>query len=613
VVSATARNLVIITLDSVRADYFQGIVLDRLKAEGTWFRQAITCAPSTPESHAALFSGCYPPIHGLRNHQARSNDRTPHLLEVLEGAGFDVAACTRLASMPARVIGSSDDIVAATHELRGWRGPRRHALFFHVWRTHFPYLIASPMLRSQPPTAVMQGLLDPAVRSTILSGYEQALRCAEHELISPLEDTLRRVDAWDDTLVVIWSDHGEAFGAGGEPFHGFSLVDETLRVPVLFRGPGVPAGLVVDSQLRTIDIAPTVLELLGVTFDNRFFWRPEGESVVPWFADPGARTDRLAYAECCAGGKTIGLGRPFDSSPDPAALRRDHGFRYAVRMPPWKLVAGAAGAQLFDLRRASAESEPVDDVAGMTAAAARAMLEHTLLGVDGPSASPTSGGRALLESLGYIDDAPAPPDPASSGESLGDGDGIYPSYDLLWSTDSGHLASPRLLHYHDKNSHCELTAQHLYILGLIGDGRTVRSVLGDLAARLARSDAELLGVFPQFALDAEQLATTIERLGRQGFVVDGEPGLALAAGVTLDVVEAVLQRADDRLIADLDGLEAIAIEHMLAGTPRDQALAHARDHARDRLRDEAREVLELAAKRHLLRVRKAEQMTRVDR
>src|SRR5204862_1735167 len=86
----------------------------------------------------------------------------------------------------------------------------------------------------------------------ILSGYEAALRCAESQLISPLVDTLRRAGTWDDTLVVIWRDHGEALGAGGEPFHGFSLVDETLRLPLLLlRGPGVPAGLVIDSQVRT--------------------------------------------------------------------------------------------------------------------------------------------------------------------------------------------------------------------------------------------------------------------------------------------------------------------------------------------------------------------------
>lgn len=605
---AAARNLLLITLDSLRADYFHGSVLDRLKAEGTYFSQAITCAPSTPESHAAMFSGCYPPIHGLRNHEARANDRTPHLLEILEDAGFDVAACTRLASMPARVIGGHDDIVAATHQLRSWTRSGRHALFFHVWRTHFPYLIHPARLRSQPPMAIMDGLTDPERRRTILEGYEAAVRCAEHDLIAPLEHALQGAGLWDDTLVVVWSDHGEAFGAGGEPFHGFSLVDDVLRVPVLLRGPGVPRGLVVEHQVRTIDLFPTMLELLGLGFEGRFFWRPEGESVVPWLDDPGARADRLAYAECCAAGKSLGLGRPFGSPTDPAELHRAHGFRFAVRMPPWKLVAGASSQELFDLRRPDAEAAPLDAVQGITIAGARAMLENTLLGSDAvaPIERPVSGGRALLESLGYVDESGVPESAGSAPDALDDGDGLYPSYDVLWSTATGHLASPRLVHYHHKHSHCELSAEHLYLLELAGTGATLRAVLAELSARLDRLDPDLLGRFPQFALEPAQLARTLDRLRRQGFIVDRDRGVGLAVGVTFDLENAVLQRAEDRLTAELDGLEAVAIEHLLTGVSPVEALALARTHSQDRLRHEAREVFEFCAKRHLLRVRKAE-------
>jgi arylsulfatase A-like enzyme len=596
----TARNLLIITLDSVRADAFRGPVIDRLVAEGTYFAQAVTCAPSTPESHAAMFSGCYPPIHGLRNHEGCSNDRTPHLLEILEDAGFQVAACTRLASMPARIVGSTDDIAAAAHELRAW-GTGRHAMFFHVWRTHFPYLIDAPAIRSQAPTAIMEGLADPRMRATILAGYTEALRCAEREHVARLEELLRAAGAWDDTLVVIWSDHGEAFGAGGEPFHGFSLVDETLRVPVLLRGPGVPAGLRISHQVRTIDLFPTLLELLDVGFDGRFFWKPEGASLVPWFSDPSVREDRVAYAECCAGGKSIGLGRPFGVAPEAGAVRKARGYRWALRMPAWKLVVDGNDDQLFDLARG--EDAAVEAVGDMTAAKAKAALAATLLGIDAEQGAnaPASGGRALLESLGYLEDAPAVE--ATSGEQLSDGDGLYASYDLLWPTERGHIVAPRLLHYQTKDTHCELGAAHLYLLGLVGAGRTVGAILADLAERLVRGDATLFETFPQFSIGPAQLAATLERLARQGFLdADG----SLADGATFDLEEAVVARPADRLTASLEGLEAVALEQLLAGATRDAALAHARDHARERLCEEARDVLALAAGRHLLRVRKAE-------
>lgn len=99
-----------------------------------------------------------------------------------------------------------------------------------------------------------------------------------------------------------------------------------------------------------------------------------------------------------------------------------------------------------------------------------------------------------------------------TGPHLDARDGLYPSYDLLWSTATGHQASPRLLHYHSKQSHCALSAEQVYLLGLVGDGRTLGSALAELDARLARRDAELLRLFPQFALDADPLARTLERL-----------------------------------------------------------------------------------------------------
>jgi arylsulfatase A-like enzyme len=70
----------------------------------------------------------------------------------------------------------------------------------------------------------------------------------------------------DNTLVAVVGDHGEALGEHDLYFsHDFSLYDEVLRVPLVLRMPGrIPAGTVVDQQVRLMDLAPTFLELLGV-------------------------------------------------------------------------------------------------------------------------------------------------------------------------------------------------------------------------------------------------------------------------------------------------------------------------------------------------------------
>ena len=65
------------------------------------------------------------------------------------------------------------------------------------------------------------------------------------------------------SLIVVASDHGEAFGEHGEVSHSLFVYDTTLRVPLIIAGPGVPARTVA-SPVSLIDIAPTVLPLLGV-------------------------------------------------------------------------------------------------------------------------------------------------------------------------------------------------------------------------------------------------------------------------------------------------------------------------------------------------------------
>jgi arylsulfatase A-like enzyme len=69
-------------------------------------------------------------------------------------------------------------------------------------------------------------------------------------------------------LVVVASDHGEAFGEHGEVSHSLFVYDTTLRVPLIIAGPGVPARTV-GSPVSLVDVAPTLLRLLGVTpFDS---------------------------------------------------------------------------------------------------------------------------------------------------------------------------------------------------------------------------------------------------------------------------------------------------------------------------------------------------------
>jgi arylsulfatase A-like enzyme len=91
------------------------------------------------------------------------------------------------------------------------------------------------------------------------------------------DDTLRRLfdeleasGFLDGALVIVTSDHGEEFGEHGGLSHGASLYDELVKVPLFFVGDGVPAGVVDDRMVSSVDIVPTVFARLGLDPDPRF-------------------------------------------------------------------------------------------------------------------------------------------------------------------------------------------------------------------------------------------------------------------------------------------------------------------------------------------------------
>jgi tetratricopeptide (TPR) repeat protein len=127
----------------------------------------------------------------------------------------------------------------------------------------------------------------------------QALDALYRGEISYIDSLLQRLLAFlddrglsDSTVLVVTADHGESLGEHGEDTHGFFLYQSTLHVPLLVRAPGVRAGVRASALVRTIDVAPTVLEILGVEAPSSF----EGVSFVS--AEGEVRNlDVEAYAE----------------------------------------------------------------------------------------------------------------------------------------------------------------------------------------------------------------------------------------------------------------------------------------------------------------------------
>jgi choline-sulfatase len=270
-----ARNLVIITIDTLRADRVGAYgysaartpAMDRLAREGVMFTHAYAVAPITLTSHASLMTGRYPAGHGARHNGMRIDLRTPTLADTLARAGFATAAF--IAAYPLdrrfglikgfqtygdRMPPSRDGRVVnerpgrevvdqALEWLAGHRGDR-FFLWVHLFEPHTPYGNPSD-----------QRGLSAAAR------YDEDVAEADSQ-------AARVVDALgaarSSTLLVVAADHGEAFGEHGEIGHSIFVYDTTVRVPLIVTGPNLPAGRTIADPVALIDIAPTTLRQLGV-------------------------------------------------------------------------------------------------------------------------------------------------------------------------------------------------------------------------------------------------------------------------------------------------------------------------------------------------------------
>jgi len=310
-------NVVLLSLDTLRARSVgtYGCLrpttpwLDRFGTQGVVFDAAYTTAPHTLPAHVSVFSGLYLRTHTIRSPRQAIPPTVSTLTEHLRDAGYETAAFTEDGFVDPGVgirrgfatyrentspnlhepLGQAAATFGAGIEWLGRHRDQATFLFLHTYQVHFPYTPLPPYDQAFEPTAEP---LDPDQRD--LLRYEQETRY--------LDDQVQRVlDAIDGlglgvrTLVVVMSDHGEEFMEHGQRTHGFQLYDESTHVPLMMRLPGaVPAGLRVEEPVSLVDVAPTILDLVGATP----LVGADGQSLVPLLGAGKEKWDRRAvFAE----------------------------------------------------------------------------------------------------------------------------------------------------------------------------------------------------------------------------------------------------------------------------------------------------------------------------
>ena len=109
---------------------------------------------------------------------------------------------------------------------------------------------------------------DAIARGFYTAAYDEEIAHVDAE-VGRLFAGLQERGLWDDALIVLTSDHGEAFFEHGRWEHGSSMFDEVVSIPLLIRGPGVRPGRI-SAPTSLTDITPTILDALSIEPDASF-------------------------------------------------------------------------------------------------------------------------------------------------------------------------------------------------------------------------------------------------------------------------------------------------------------------------------------------------------
>ncbi len=413
-------NVILITLDTTRADHIgcygspgaKTPRLDALAGKGILFEQAATSSPLTLPAHCSILTGMYPTYHNVRinGNTALSEEQTT-IAEILSAKGYECGAFIGAFVLDGRWglkqgfehYDDQFDLKKYKHVDLGaiqrpgnqvmdaalsWLEGRKGKSFFawiHLYDPHTPYEPPEPY-RSEFGPRGLAGLYD----GEIAFLDEQIGRCV---------DWLENNGLNKNTILVLIGDHGEGLGSHGEGTHGYFIYDYAVHVPFIVVTPFERLrGVRVSSQVRAVDVFPTLLELAGTEPAAQ----SQGRSLVRLMFQPSKREEGYAYAE------SMTPSLQFGWSP-----------LHSLRTPRYKYI-DSPRAELYDLAQDSDEQTNLYEgnlglVREMKAELERLMAETSRGAPTPQAANLDKETMERLSALGYIGAPVSAKKPAGRG------------------------------------------------------------------------------------------------------------------------------------------------------------------------------------------------------
>jgi arylsulfatase len=340
-------NLLVISIDTCRADHLKcygynqdtSPHLDQLAKEGVLFENLTAATSWTVPSHMSMFTSLYPSVHGVQAIDGRLGKGVPTLAQCLAKCGYVTAAFVLWPALAHQFGFDSgfqlyDDLSVHRREMRGqfkvkgrsnpeitdlateWlnkHSQEHFFLFVHYFDCHNDYIPPAPYDTKFDPDYkgrengrdIFRRKSDQDIAKHIsirdlahmVALYDGGIAFTD-EHVGKILQLLQDLQLSEKTLVVVLSDHGEAFLEHGKLCHGNSLYEEALHVPLIMRLPGViPAGKRVAGNVSHVDLMPTLLGLLQMPGPSKV----QGIDLSPAILGDQPVPERLIYSELMMG------------------------------------------------------------------------------------------------------------------------------------------------------------------------------------------------------------------------------------------------------------------------------------------------------------------------
>jgi arylsulfatase A-like enzyme len=422
-------NVILISMDTLRADHLgcYGYTrdtsphIDAFSKESVLFKQVVAQAPYTVSSHMSMLTSLYPSFHKVNSiRESTMNPKIETLAELLYNNGYRTWAIVGGGQMSSDY-GLSEgfesyteftsphrDVWRKIQEIIGFIEKEKNNnffIFFHSYKPHAPYNPIPPYDTMFSPdysgpisgsinqiNLINSGELEVTPRDIehLIALYDGDIREMDDQ-IAELIDYLKKEGLDKRTLIIFTSDHGEEFGEHGRiGVHSHTVYDELLLVPLIFHLPEIlPEGAVCETQVQSVDILPTILELSGIKLKETAI---HGKSLLPLIKN-GLHTEnsRQAFSE---------------------RLAADGNHLRSMRLPRSKYIMqdnkkkGIMGHFYYDLKADPSEQNSLQ----LTPEKLREMFNQILfLIAEGKRVDPFNRGRKIdkdtletLKALGYI-------------------------------------------------------------------------------------------------------------------------------------------------------------------------------------------------------------------